>query len=52
MAAETGRGTDCPHYPEITHPRGEGEEGEMREEFPLTIPHHLPHQGPNPALKS
>lgn len=51
MAAETEKGTDCPHYPEITHPRGEAEEGEMREEFPLTTPHPLPHQGPNPAPK-
>lgn len=52
MAAETERGTDCPLYPEITHPRGEGEEGERRELVHLTIPRPLPRQGQSPALKS
>lgn len=52
VAAETGRETECPHYPEITPPRGEGGEGEKREALHLTILHHLPHQEPSPALKS
>lgn len=55
VGAETGRGkegTECLHCLEITPPRGEEEEGEKREVLHLTILHPLPHQGPNPALKS
>lgn len=52
VAAETGRGIECPHYLEITPPRVEEEEGGKREVLHLTIPHLLPHQGLSPALKS
>lgn len=51
-AAETERGIECPHYLEITPPKGEEEEGEKREVLHLTILQHLPHQVPSPALKS
>lgn len=52
VVAETGRGTECPHYLEITPPRGEEEEEETREGLPLTILHPLPHQRLSPALNS
>lgn len=54
VVAETGRGTECPLYPEITPPRGEEEEEEKEKRgvLPLTIRHPLPHQGRSPALNS
>lgn len=51
VAAETGRGTGCLRYLEITPPRGEEEEGEKTEVLHLTILHPLLHQVPSPVAK-